>query len=191
MAGKPTYRVMLSSTYKELADHRRAVEQAMLGQELFPVAMENDAALPDHDLISASLAKVDEADAYVGLISYRYGQVPKDTVRNSNELSLTELEFRGALDRKVPICMFIMHDDHPVPRSAVTAETDVERTKLKAFIELAGKDRIYAEFKSIDDLKAKAIQSLVKLRAAIESRVKPVTRVVVEDEATTKALEVP
>jgi len=191
VAGKPTYRVMLSSTYKELADHRRAVEQAMLGQELFPVAMENDAALPDHDLISASLAKVDEADAYVGLISYRYGQVPKDTVRNSNELSLTELEFRGALDRKVPICMFIMHDDHPVPRSAVTAETDVERTKLKAFIELAGKDRIYAEFKSIDDLKAKAIQSLVKLRAAIESRVKPVTRVVVEDEATTKALEVP
>jgi len=43
---------------------------------MFPLDMANDAALPDQDLIDASLAKVDEADAYVGLISYRYGQMP-------------------------------------------------------------------------------------------------------------------
>jgi hypothetical protein len=36
---------MLSSTYKELVEHRHAIQQAMLGQELFPVAMENDAAI--------------------------------------------------------------------------------------------------------------------------------------------------
>ena len=123
------------------------------------MAMENDAALPDHDLISASLAKVEEADAYVGLISYRYGQAPEVADRNPKSLSLTELEFRRALDRKIPICMFIMHDDHLVPRSAVSAEGDLERAKLTAFIELAKKDRIYAEFKSVDDLKAKAVQS--------------------------------
>ena len=191
MAGKPKHAVMLSSTYKELVDHRQAIQQAMLGQELFPVAMENDAALPDHDLISASLAKVEEADAYVGLISYRYGQAPVDADRNSDRLSLTELEFRRALDRKIPICMFIMHDDHPVPRSAVTAESDLERTKLKDFIELIKKDRIYAEFKSVDDLKAKAVQSLVKLREAIEKRATPVPPAVdvVEDEP--KPLDVP
>jgi hypothetical protein len=182
---------MLSSTYKELADHRRAIEQAILGQELFPVAMENDAALPDHDLISASLAKVEEADAYVGLISYRYGQAPEDADRNPDRLSLTELEFRRALDRKIPICMFIMHDDHAVPRSAVTAEGDLERTKLKAFIDLAKKDRIYTEFKSVDDLKAKAVQSLVKLREAIEKRVTPVTPAAEVAEADPKPLDVP
>ena len=139
---------MLSSTYKELADHRLAIQQAMLRQDLFPVAMEYDAALPDHDLISTSLAKVEQADSYVGLIGYRYGQAPEDASQNPERLSLTELEFRRALERMIPICMFIMHDDHAVPRSAVSAEGDLERTKLKAFIELAKKVRIYADFES-------------------------------------------
>jgi hypothetical protein len=148
---------MLSSTYKELTEHRRAVQDAMLGQRLLPIAMENDAALPDKDLIAASLAKVDEANAYVGLISYRYGQTPICDERNPSQLSLTELEFRRALARCIPICMFIMHDDHPVPRRAVGEERDAEQ-KLASFLELAKKDRIYAEFKSVDDLKAKVIQ---------------------------------
>src|SRR5207302_370722 len=103
------------STYQELAEHRRAVRDAMLGQRMLPVALEDDAALPDQDLIDASLAKVNEADAYIGLISYRYGQVPKCPVRNPNKLSLTELEFRRAAERDMPICMFIMHPSHPVP----------------------------------------------------------------------------
>jgi uncharacterized protein DUF4062 len=94
---KTPYPVMLSSTYKELAEHREAVRKAMLGQRLLPVAMEDDSALPDQDLIDASLAKVEESDAYVGLISYRYGQVTIDPVRNPEQLSLTELEFRRAV----------------------------------------------------------------------------------------------
>jgi hypothetical protein len=69
--------IMLSSTYTELKDHRAAVSQGALGQGMFPLDIANDSAIPDKDLIDASLAKVDEADAYVGLISYRYGQTPK------------------------------------------------------------------------------------------------------------------
>lgn len=191
MAGKSKHAVMLSSTYKELVEHRQAIQQAMLGQELFPVAMENDAALPDHDLISASLSKVDDADAYVGLISYRYGQALEDADRNPDKLSLTELEFRRAVERRIPICMFIMGGEHPVPRSAVDAESDLERKKLEAFLDLAKKDRIYAEFKSVDDLKAKAVQSLVKLREAIEKPAIPVTPAVDVVEAEPKPLDVP
>jgi tetratricopeptide (TPR) repeat protein len=159
--------VMLSSTYKELEKHREAVREAMLGQRLMPIAMEDDSALPDQDLIDASLAKVEESDAYVGLISYRYGQVTIDPIRNPEQLSLTELEFRRAVARKIPICMFVMHEDHPVPRRAVGAERGVEQ-KFEAFVQLAKKDRIYAEFKSVDDLKTKAVQSLVKLREILE-----------------------
>lgn len=190
MAGKPKYPVMLSSTYKELAEHRQAIQQAMLAQELFPVAMENDAALPDHDLISASLAKVDEADGYVGLISYRYGQAPEDSDRNPDKLSLTELEFRRAVERKIPICMFIMDGDHPIPRRAVDEEGDAERQKLKAFIALAKKDRIYAEFKSVDELKAKVAQSLVKLREVLDKRAAPFVPSVDAAEAS-KATDLP
>jgi hypothetical protein len=107
---KTLFSVMLSSTYNELEKHREAVREAMLGQRLMPIAMEDAAALPDQDLIDASLAMVEESDAYVGLISYRYGQAPIDPVKNPEQLSLTELEFRRAVARKIPICMFIMHD---------------------------------------------------------------------------------
>jgi hypothetical protein len=191
VAGKLKYGVMLSSTYTELAEHREAILHAMLGQDFFPIAMENDAALPGHDLISASLAKVDEADGYVGLISYRYGQAPKDADRNPDELSLTELEFDRALERKIPICMFIMHDEHLVPRSAVNAESDLEREKLKAFVDLAKRNRIYAEFESVGDLKAKAVQSLVKLREAIDERTTSIVPPIGTVEASPKALDLP
>jgi hypothetical protein len=121
---------MLSSTYKELTEHREAVRKAMLGQRLLPVAMEDDSALPHQDLIGASLAKVEESDAYVGLISYRYGQTPVDPTKNPEQLSLTELEFRRAMARKIPICIFIMHDDHPVPRRVVGEERGAEESTL-------------------------------------------------------------
>jgi hypothetical protein len=135
---KTTYSVMLSSTYKELAEDRRAVNDAMVGQRLLPIGMEFDAALPDKDLIAASLEKVNEADAYVGLIGYRYGQSPHCPDRNPTGLSLTELEFRRAVERKIPICMFIMHGDYSVPRRAVGEERGSE-DKLTSFLALAKK----------------------------------------------------
>jgi hypothetical protein len=154
---------MVSSTYLELSDHRKAVREAILGQRMLPLAMEDDAALPDKDLIDASLAKVDEADAYVGLIGYRYGQVPECPERNPDRLSITELEFRRAVERRIPLCMFIMHDDHPVPKRGIR-EDHGSLQKLDSFIQLARKDRIYAEFDSVTDLKVKAIQSMGALR---------------------------
>jgi tetratricopeptide (TPR) repeat protein len=166
---KKTYKAMLSSTYKELTDHRKAVAEAMIGQQFLPLGMEFDSALPDQDLIDASLAKVNEADAYIGMISYRYGQMPKSAERNPDKLSLTELEFRRALARGIPICMFIMHDEHSVPREAVNKERGAKK-KLQAFVRLAQTNRIYAEFRSVDDLKAKVVQSLISLREALDKR---------------------
>jgi hypothetical protein len=163
---------MISSTYKELADHRAAVSKAALGQGMYPLDMANDSAIPDQGLIAASLAKVDEADAYVGLISYRYGQIIEDPARNPDGLSLTELEFRRAAKNGLPICMFIMHADHPVPRSVVNAEA-ATAGKLAAFIELAKKGRIYAEFTSVDDLKAKVVQTLARLKDLLDKAASP------------------
>jgi len=169
MDNKTPHKVMLSSTYREMIEHRKAIRDAMLSQRLFPVAMEDDAALADRDLIEASLAKVDESDAYVGIIGYRYGQKPVCDIRNPQKLSLTELEFRRALARGIPICMFIMSDDHPLPKKWM-AEERGSGEEYESFVRLAKKDRICAEFDSIADLKAKAIQSLVALRETLDLR---------------------
>lgn len=64
---------MLSSTFRDLTAHRDAVLAALPSYDMLPVAMENDAALPADDLISASLKKVELSDAYVGIIGYPPG----------------------------------------------------------------------------------------------------------------------
>src|SRR5262249_1787405 len=69
-------------------------------------------------------------------------------------------------------CMFIMHGDYQVPMRVVGEERGAEQ-KLKSFLDLAKKDRIYAEFRSVDDLRTKVIQSLVALREALEKRAAP------------------
>ena len=170
MAAGRRYSIMLSSAGKDLAEHRKQVREGILATGMFPIAMENDAdaALPQ-DLIDASVAKVDEADGYIGLIGYRYGQVLPCPERNPDNLSLTELEFRRARERKIPICMLIMHDDHQIPRSALRDETDAEG-KLAAFIKLAKEGRIYAEFKSVDDAKIKAAGTLDRLRKWLDEQ---------------------
>ena len=155
------YDVMISSTYLELKAHRGAVIDAAIAQNMFPLAMESDAALPQ-DLIDASLAKVDIADAYIGLISYRYGQTPECPIRNPDGLSLTELEFRHAQKRGLPICMFIQHDDVLVKPADLMKEV-ATLAKLAAFKALARKGQIIAEFTSVDDLKSKVTQSLTAL----------------------------
>jgi hypothetical protein len=137
------YKIVLSSAFVGLEEHRNAARQVISSQQMLPIAMEDDAALPDQDLIDASLAKVDDSDGYVGLIGYRYGQTPICPLRNPHCLSLTELEFRRAQERNIPICMFIMHDDHLIPKRAVREYQDWP--KYDSFLCLAKKDRIFAE----------------------------------------------
>jgi hypothetical protein len=54
---------MVSSTFRDLREHRAALMQAIEGQGLHAVAMEQDAALPDGTVVDASLQKVRDASA--------------------------------------------------------------------------------------------------------------------------------
>src|ERR1044072_1729345 len=89
--------VMVSSTFTDLNEHRTALIKAIKGQGLTDVAMENDSAKPDLDVIASSLRMVRDSSAYVGVISRKYGQIPKSPERNPGNLSITELEFNEAL----------------------------------------------------------------------------------------------
>jgi len=160
---------MLSSTFKELQQHRAAVIDAINRLRLFAEVMELDAALPE-GLIDASLNKVQIADAYVGIIGFRYGQIPEDPIRNPDKLSITELEYSEAEKLGLPICMFAMSDTDPAPRSAFSQETGEQQQKLESFRERVAKKHIHAEFHSVEDLKTKAMQSLIVLREHLDAR---------------------
>src|SRR5437763_14226377 len=81
-------RVMISSTARDLPEHREEVRDACLQQKMFPIMMEHLPA-SDADAIAASLKLVDEADVYALLLAHRYGYVPKEN--NPQQTSITEM----------------------------------------------------------------------------------------------------
>ena len=125
--------VTISSTFKDLKEHRAALIKIIKGNCMTDVAMENDSAKLD-DIIGSSLQMVRDGSAYIGIVSHRYGNVPQCPDRNPNGLSITELEFDEATRLHRPILLFVMGEDHPVLKKDV--ETDpVLIQKLAAFLE--------------------------------------------------------
>jgi hypothetical protein len=153
-------KVMISSTARDLPDHRKEVMDACLRQGMFPIMMEHLPA-SDDEAIPASLKMVDEADIYLLMLAHRYGYVP--TANNPEHLSVTEHEYNRALERKIPILTFAMHKDHPL--KAEDVEKGEGAVKLEAF-----KNRALVKgtnfFQSPADLRAHVINSLSHRREA-------------------------
>lgn len=152
-------KVMISSTARDLPEHRKEVMDGCLRQGMFPSMMEH---LPanDFEAISASLKLVDEAEIYVGVFAHRYGYVPRQN--NPQQISVTEMEYNRAVDRKIPRLIFVMDKTHPITIDDV--EQGVSADKLKAFKERVQTDNIVNFFSSPTDLRAHVISSLSQLR---------------------------
>lgn len=152
--------VMISSTSKDLPEHRNAAQDAALRLGMFPIAMEHLGAIPDADAISASLEMVNISEIYVGIFGMRYGYVP-DVSRNPDKISVTEMEYRRAMERKIPVLIFIMGDKHP------TTPEDMEKdpegfAKLLAFKKHLGGKHIVGFFDSVESLRSLVIQGLAR-----------------------------
>jgi len=173
-APRLVHQVMISSTFTDLKEHRAALIDALRGQGLADIAMENDSAKPDVDVIDSSLRMVRDASAYTLVISHKYGQTPADPQRNPDSLSLTELEFNEAQRLGWPILLFIMDAAHPVQVADVELDT-AKREKLNAFRERAKQmtpgsevHRVYATFASLPEFREKAIHAAAGLRRYLD-----------------------
>lgn len=153
--------VIVSSTARDLPDHREEVMEACLRQGMFPKMMEHLPA-SDADAIAKSIELVDEADYYVGIFAYRYGYAPK-----GYDISITEMEYNRAVERNIPRLIFLIHEDHPVKIADV--ETGEGLEKLKALKERLKTERVVNFFKSPEDLRARVIDSLSHYRERKES----------------------
>ncbi|MEO1205105.1 MAG: DUF4062 domain-containing protein [Pseudomonadota bacterium] len=163
MADGRHLKVMVSSTYKNLVAHRAAVIKAINGVQFVPIVQETDSALGDSDLIKASLDKVDACEIFVCLIGNRYGQQPVCEQRNPNGLSLTELEYRRAVAQGKTRFVFTMGDEHLLTKADLNdyaREGADAHQLLAAFIADARKDRVRADFISVDNLEAQVTNSL-------------------------------
>ncbi len=161
---------MISSTALDLPEHRDLAVEACLSQEVYPVVMKH---LPARDAtgIRVSLEMVDKADIYIGIYAYRYGWVPD--FDNPEKISVTEMEFNRALERKnsgelKEILIFLIDEDHPI-RARDKEDGETAQNKLKAFKERASKGRVVLSFKSKEELREQIARSLAAFMARTDT----------------------
>src|SRR6266568_4276028 len=97
-------RVYLSSTVKDLEEHRRRAHHTMRRLGLNVVAMEDYVARDDRP-VDKCLADVAASDLYVGVFAFRYGHIPR--AENPDGRSVTELEYRKAVSLGKPRLIFL------------------------------------------------------------------------------------
>lgn len=148
--------VMISSTARDLPEHRDQVKEACLRQGMFPLMMEHLPAT-DADAIATSLRMVDEADLYLGVFAHRYGYNP-----HGYPISITEMEYNRAVERNIPRLIFLMDEKHPITIADIERGEGMEKlAALKARLQT---ERVINYFISPVDLHAKVINSLSHYR---------------------------
>jgi hypothetical protein len=73
-----------------LPHHRDTVNEAIRRVGWYPLAMEHCSAESGYNPLSFSFQMVDRADLFIGIIAFRYGDVPKDPIANSNGWSTAD-----------------------------------------------------------------------------------------------------
>lgn len=156
--------IMISATFADLEAHRRVVIEAVNRIGFFPRTMEFETA-KTVNVIESSVQMLSNAYAYIGILSHRYGTV-YDATNNPEGLSTTEIEYREALRRGMPILMFVMSEKHPVLRADIEV-SDAGIRKLRAFKERIARSHVYLEFSSVEELELHVTRSLANLRLAL------------------------
>jgi hypothetical protein len=157
-------KVYVSATFRDLQECRAAVQLALRRLRVDDVAMESYVA-EDRRPLERCLADVSECDVYVGIFAWRYGFIPAGYHK-----SITELEYRQALDDKKPCLIFLLDEDAPWRRAYVDRGADAERIEaLRA--ELADRHTC-SIFKNPADLAAR-VTAAVAMYEADSGRTEP------------------
>ena len=97
--------VFISSTYQDLAEHRRAVWQALEEFDVSVRGMEQFGARPGAPL-ETCLAEVEQSDVYVGIIAFRIGSIHPESAK-----SFTQLEYERASSLNKAILIYLVDEE--------------------------------------------------------------------------------
>ena len=146
------YQIFISSTYEDLKDERKAVEETIIRSGDFPVGMEAFPAA-DEDQFEFIRSVIDDCDFYVLIIAGRYGSLAADG------MSYTEKEYRYANEIGVPVIVLLRDEREVLPANMVEV-TPEGREKLNAFIADVSSGRIRKSWSSRDGLKLSLREAL-------------------------------
>jgi len=148
-------RAYVSATFKDLQAHRQIVNVVLRRFGYEDVAMEYYVA-EDVRPLEKCLQDVAECDLYVGILAWRYGYVPETD--NPEKLSITELEYRKAVELKKPRLLFVIDEDADWPAKFM----DIDRSNVARLHAVIRADRLGGTFSTPDSLEARLSASLEK-----------------------------
>lgn len=156
------YTVFLSSTYDDLREERNEVIHALLELDCIPCGMEY---FPSDDDEQFEFIKsiIDECDYYILIIAGRYGTIGK------NGKSYTEMEYRYAIEKGIPVLAFI-HSDIGSISFDKSEKNEKSRIKLEQFKKYVSKDKMAKYWNGKEDLAGKvsrAMTSTIKRHPAV------------------------
>jgi tetratricopeptide (TPR) repeat protein len=100
-------KIFVSSTYLDLKKYRVEVRKAIEENGNEFVGMETFQS-HTHEPSEFCPERVEECDAFVLLVAYRYGSIPE-----GEKISITHLEYEHALRNKIPVRVYLTDDEHP------------------------------------------------------------------------------
>jgi uncharacterized protein DUF4062 len=149
------YQVFVSSTFTDLREERRQVQQALLQMDCIPAGMELFPAT-DEEQWEFIRKVIEDCDYYIVLIAGRYGSTTTEGI------SYTEREFDYAVERAIPILAFL----HGDPESIPVGQSDLDstlRSRLGEFRAKVSRDRLVKTWHSAAELAGLVALSLTKL----------------------------
>ena len=143
-------RIYVSSTFSDLKEYREQVRTALRSMDHEDIAMEYYSAT-DERPIDKCLSDVESCELYIGVFAWRYGFIPP-----GSELSITELEYRKAVECGKECLIFLLSEDASWPRSKMDRASD----RIDALRKELSNGYIAGIFTNPDDLRAKVFQAV-------------------------------
>ena len=152
------YQIFISSTYEDLKEERKKVQDTILSMYHFPIGMEMFSAA-DEEQWEIIRETIDSSDYYVLIIGHRYGSIIEEGEYAG--ISYTQKEFRYALEQKIPILVFLIDENVAITPDKMEQDAD-KKEKLKQFIKETQNGRTVQWWTSKEDLANKVSIALMK-----------------------------
>ena len=145
--------VFVSSTYEDLILYRDEVQRVIVRLEQIVKGMEYFGSSPKKPL-EVCLETVRSCKVFVGIIGMRYGSIEEESKK-----SFTQLEYEEAMKNKIPILIYIIDENYPIPSKFV--DKDEKSKLLSDFKSILTKNHMISYFTTPDDLGKKLTSDLM------------------------------
>lgn len=155
------YQVFISSTFTDLIEERKKIQEILLMADCIPAGMEAFVAT-NEEQFNVIKKVIDLCDYYVLIVGGRYG-----SVNESTGLSYTEMEYDYAVENNIPVLVFCLDSSVDLPDEKKETTPDKQQ-KLLLFKEKAMKNRLASIWKNMAELSGQAAIAIMKAKADID-----------------------